>query len=340
MDFTFLGTSAGTPTKARNVTGLALQHGGPKSWYLVDCGEGTQHQLLHTRHSLQQLRAVFITHVHGDHTYGLPGLLASASMNGRTEPLAVIAPKQVRPFIETALETSESTLGYELKFVEVKAFDFSWEDEAVRVTTVPLSHRVPCFAYVFTEKNLEKKLLTDQLQADGIEPGPAWGQLQRGRDVVLEDGRAVRSQEYVAITRKPRRVIVAGDNDNPDLLRDACDDTQVLVHEATYTQEVSDRVGPAPQHSSAAQVARFAESIKLPNLILTHFSSRYQFVHKSAPLVDEIAEEARRFYTGELYLARDFAEFRLNKDMTLTQIVSRQLSKDPYQQDVVQDQEP
>lgn len=320
MDFTFLGTSAGTPTKARNVSGLALQHGGAKSWYLIDCGEGTQHQLLRTRHSLQQLRAIFITHVHGDHTYGLPGLLASASMAGRTEPLSIVAPKQIRAFIETAIEAADSTLGYELEFTEVKAFDFSWEDDAVRVTTVPLSHRVPCFAYVFTEKNLEKNLLTDRLEADGVEAGPAWGELQRGHDVVLEDGRAFRSQEYTAVTRQARRLIVAGDNDNPDLLRDACDGSQVLIHEATYTQEVSDRVGPAPQHSSAAQVAKFAESVGLPNLVLTHFSSRYQFVHKSAPLIEEIAAEAGQFYSGNLHLAQDFAEYRLNKDMTLTKL--------------------
>ena len=109
MKFTFLGTSAGTPTKSRNVTALALEYGEARSWYLFDCGEGTQHQLLHTRHSLVKLRAIFITHVHGDHTFGLPGLLASASMSGRTEPLAIIAPAPVQTFIESAINTSDSS---------------------------------------------------------------------------------------------------------------------------------------------------------------------------------------------------------------------------------------
>ena len=100
-------------------------------------------------------------------------------------------------------------------------------------------------------------------------------------------------------------------------MRDTCVDAQLLIHEATYTQAVSDQVGPDPQHSSAAQVARFAQSVELPNLILTHFSSRYQFTHKNAPLIDEIEQEARQFYEGNLQRARDFAEFELRKDFSL-----------------------
>lgn len=317
MKFTFLGTSAGTPTKVRNVTALALEYGEVKSWYLFDCGEGTQHQLLRTRHSPVKLRAIFITHVHGDHTYGLPGLLASASMAGRTEPLAVIAPAPIKVFIETAISATQSNLGYTLQFIDVTEKDFLWEDDAVRVTNAALSHRVPCFAYIVTEKRLEKTLLTDKLRADGIEAGPIWGQIHKGEDVVLEDGRIIHSANYTAVNRKPRKIIVGGDNDNPELLRDACADAQVLIHEATYTQAVSEQVGPAPQHSSAGQVARFAQSVGLPHLVLTHFSSRYQLNHKNAPLIDEIAEEARQFYDGNLQLARDFAEYELRKDLTL-----------------------
>lgn len=317
MDFTFLGTSAGTPTRARNVTALALHHGGPRSWYLIDCGEGTQHQLLRTRYSLHQLRAIFITHIHGDHCFGLPGLLASASMNGRTDPLPIIAPASIRPFIEAALGNTDSALTFEIEFIETGAADFSWADGYVHVSTVALSHRVPCTAFVFTETNLEKKLLTDKLEQAGIEAGPVWGLLQQGEDVTLADGRKLHSTDYTVVPRPARKVIVGGDNDTPELLRDACDGVQLLIHEATYTQEVSDRVGPAPQHSSAAQVARFAEAAALPNLILTHFSSRYQFASSNAPLIDEIAHEANQFYQGNLFLARDFAEYRLHRDLSL-----------------------
>src|SRR5690606_12103122 len=115
------------------------------------------------------------------------------------------------------------------------------------------SHRVPCHAFVFTEKNLERTLLTDKLRAEGITPGPVWGELQRGRDVLHTDGRHLHSDDYVTITRRPRRIIVAGDNDPPQLLQSACAGAQVLIHEAPYTQKVADHLGLVPQHSSAAR---------------------------------------------------------------------------------------
>lgn len=317
MKFTFLGTSAGTPTKARNVTALALEYGEGRSWYLFDCGEATQHQLLHTRLSLVKLRAVFITHVHGDHTFGLPGLIASASMAGRTEPLAIIGPAPVKLFIETALASTDSNVNYELQFIDVSTTGFYWDDGAVRISATALSHRVPCFGYLVEERRIEKSLLVDKLVADGVPPSKAWGQLHKGEDVTLEDGRHFYSKDYTQLKRRPRKAIIGGDNDKPELLHQVCSEAHLLIHEATYTQAVSDYVGPAPQHSSAEQVARFAQAVGLPNLILTHFSARYQFSHDTAPLIAEIAEEARKFYSGNLHLAKDFAEFELRKDFTL-----------------------
>ena len=160
------------------------------------------------------------------------------------------------------------------------------------MSAVALSHRVPCRAYVFTETRLERQLLQDKLRKDGIEPGPGWGELQKGNNVLLEDGRLLRSDDYTQIPRTARRLIVAGDKDTPALLAEACEGTHVLIHEATYTQDVADRVGPWPQHSSAEQVAKFAQQAQLPNLVLTHFSSRYQSGPGGTPHINQLAAEA------------------------------------------------
>ncbi|KPQ27083.1 MAG: ribonuclease Z [Marinobacter excellens HL-55] len=317
MEFTFLGTSAGTPTRSRNVTGLALCCSGPKPWYLIDCGEGTQHQLMRTRYSVMQLRAIFITHIHGDHIFGLPGLLTSASMLGRNEPLDIIAPVQVRRFVSAVIENSDSSLSFPINFIDSEVPNFHWQDDQIAVTNVALSHRVPCRAYVFTERNLERQLKQEKLVADGIEPGPDWGDLQKGKDVMLDNGRLLRSDDYTHIPRTARKIIVGGDNDTPALLKDACAGTHVLIHEATYTQDIADRVGPWPQHSSAQQVAKFAQSAELPNLVLTHFSSRYQSAPGGTPHINQLAAEALQHYKGHLFLAKDFDTYRLEKDLQL-----------------------
>jgi len=306
MEFQFLGTSAGTPTRARNVTGLALRAPGARTWVLVDCGEGTQHRILRTSYSLMSLGAVFITHIHGDHCYGLPGLLASAGMLNRTAPLLVVGPPSVRRFVNAVRETTELTLPYAIEFIDVEgAMDIdALPDLAVRTTE--LSHRVPTFAYSFTEKQIERRLDIDKLRQDGIPSGPGWGQLQAGQDIVLADGTPVRSADYVQQPRRPRKIVVGGDNDTPSLLADEASGADVLVHEATYTEAVLEKVGPAPMHSSAKMVADMARAVRLPNLVLTHFSPRY---HE----LGEIEQEARAAYDGNLFLARDLERYALDR---------------------------
>lgn len=317
MELIFLGTSAGVPTRQRNVTGLALQHGRERGWYLIDCGEASQHRLLRTRLSLARLQAVFITHVHADHCLGLPGLLASASMEGRKTPLTIAAPLAIHQFVETALQATDSELGFELQWLDSEQPGFHWQDKALAVTTVALSHRVSCRAFVFQERGIERSLLVERLKADGVPAGPLWGRLQKGEDVALEDGRLLFADDYSPVLRSPRRLVVAGDNDCPELLADACRDAHLLIHEATYTRDVAARVGPAPGHSCAGAVAAFAESVGLANLILTHFSSRYQLHPGAGRSIGEIALEAAGEYRGGLWLAQDLDRYQLDKDFRL-----------------------
>lgn len=311
MELQFLGTSSGTPTKSRNVSGLALKKADAKAWILVDCGEATQHRILHTSLSLCRLQAICITHLHGDHCYGLPGVLASAAMAGRTEALTIIGPAGLQAWLSVTLQVTHVTLPYSLRFIDVTTLTEAISFDDVKVSAQPLSHRVPCFAYEFMESGLPRKLDKDKLLAADIASGPVWGQLHRGETVTLADGRIASADDYLLAARAPRKVIIAGDNDNPALLAKSVPSAQLLVHEATFTQHIAEQIGSGPRHSSARTIAEFAQQAGLSNLILTHFSPRYK--DGGAGLtINDLEQEARAHYQGTLFLARDLDVYHLD----------------------------
>ncbi|MDM7482080.1 MAG: ribonuclease Z [Halomonas sp.] len=316
MNLLFLGTSAGVPTKTRNVSGVALRESKGKGWYLIDCGEGTQHQVLHTKLSFHSLKAILITHVHGDHCYGLPGILASAAMGGRTAPLTLVAPKGIQTWLEATCAVTQLCLPFALEFICADDLP-SIEFENIAVETCALSHRVPCYAYTFTERNVEAALNVDKLDRHGIPRGPLWGQLKQGREIAFE-GKPLRSQDYLLFKHAPRKVVIAGDNDQPELLAQACAGAQVLVHEATYTEAMAEKAGEVG-HSYGRQVAAFAEQVGLPHLVLTHFSPRYPLISHSVPSIEDIQREAQSVYSGALFLAQDFSEYHLDKAGRVTE---------------------
>lgn len=320
MEIQFLGTSAGTPTRSRNMTACAIRTRGARHWALVDCAEGTQYRLQRTNLSPMSLRAIFITHLHGDHCYGLPGLLATAGMLGRTEPMTIVGPAPLRGMIEAIMDATQLALPYPLTWMTPADLPGAAVLPDLKVAATPLSHRIATHAYSFTEARVERKLDIDKLKLGGIGSGPAWGELQQGRDVLLPDGGRLVAEDFLLPPRRSRKIIIAGDNDRPELLAHEAENADLLVHEATFTEEILRKVGPGPQHSSAAMVARFAQQAGLPNLVLTHFSPRYQDRNKGLATgltLDDIEREASEHYTGTLVLARDLDRYELGKDGTV-----------------------
>jgi len=310
VELLFLGTSSGTPTHHRNVSALAVLESEGRGWHLVDCGEGTQHRLLRTPLSLHELRAIHITHVHGDHCFGLPGLLASAALQGRQRPLDLVLPPQLGEWLLASLRVSHSHLGYELRL-------HASEDESPRllgqlqVRSVPLTHRVPCWGYRFEEHFPSPRLDVERLRQEGIAAGESWGQLARGQDVIFA-GRHLRAADYRLPGRPPRCLVVAGDNGDPARLAEACQGASALVHEATYLQALAD-ARPELGHSGARAVAEFAERSGLPNLVLSHFSPRYGPPGSPGENLDDLRAEAAAVYSGQLLLAEDLLHLRLDR---------------------------
>ncbi|WP_281556044.1 ribonuclease Z [Thalassomonas sp. RHCl1] len=319
MELLFLGTSSGTPTKARNVSATAIKAPNAKHWCLVDCGEGTQHQILRTKLSLNTLQAIFITHVHGDHCYGLPGLLASAAMAGRTETLYLVGPAEIEGFVSAVCTLTELYLPYEVVFIDSGKLNEHRPELELSVTAIKLSHRVPSHAFSFSYQSDERKLDIEKLKGANIKPGPHWGELQNGKDIML-DGELILADDYLLPKAKAQKIIICGDNDMPDLLADEINSADVLVHEATYTYDIAQKVGPGPMHSSAKIVAEFAGKHQVDNLVLTHFSARYQNDTSSSPSILDVELEAREYYEGNLMLASDFDHYRLDKNGLLNKL--------------------
>ncbi|MDP0589543.1 MAG: ribonuclease Z [Candidatus Endonucleobacter bathymodioli] len=315
MRLTFLGTSAGMPTIERNVTALALAMDDSRYWYLVDCGEGTQHQLLHCRYTLSHLQAIFITHVHGDHIFGLPGLVTSASMQGRTAPLTIYGPEGVESFVRHSLMLTDThELSFPLTFTRSDFPNFAYQNRELSITSHSLSHCVPSYGYRFSENIIPHHLNAIKMEALGVPRGPLWGKLQKGNIVQLDNGHTVLPEQVLAKTPKKRVVIVGGDNDRPELLESILPEADLLIHEATFTDEVFQQVGPRWKHSTAKNVAQVAAKVNLPNLILTHFSGRYRISAQSEEQnINAIRQEAQKFYSGRVELAEDFAIWQLNR---------------------------
>ncbi|SDZ61675.1 ribonuclease Z [Variovorax sp. YR266] len=307
MKLTFLGTSSGTPTRHRNVSGLAVQTGLNADWFLIDCGEGTQHRVLQTPLSLNDLVAICITHVHGDHCYGLPGLLASAGMGKRTKPLKLIAPLPVWEWFEATRALTDLHLPYEVEHVDLEDQPLVYEAPGVRIDRHVLRHRVPSHAYRVQVETRRSRLKADALRAIGLPPGPAWRALQTGEDVPF-NGEVLRSADYADTQVDTATAVLGGDNAEPALLRDACKGAQLLVHEATFTQDALDKVGPGPMHSSARLLAEFAQTVEVPNLILTHFSAR----HQNEEGMTALMAEAQAHYSGNAFLANDLDVYELD----------------------------
>ncbi|MGP3593228.1 ribonuclease BN [Vagococcus sp. WN89Y] len=305
MELIFLGTSAGVPTRTRNVTAmlLNLQHPTRAGLWLFDCGEGTQHQLQHTAFHPGKLDKIFITHLHGDHLFGLPGLLCSRSMAGNVQPLHIYGPAGIREFVQTALRLSGSWTDYPLTIEEVTP-GLVVDDGLRKVTAWPLAHPVECYGYRIEEHDKPGALDAAALQAAGVQPGPLFQRLKAGETVTLADGRVINGADYLAAAQPGKKLAIFGDTSPcPEALALA-HGVDVMVHEATLEAAMEEKAN-SRGHSSTRQAAQLAADAGAGKLIITHISSRYDAQSSQALLA-----ECRATFS-QTQLAEDFLVVRI-----------------------------
>jgi len=271
----FLGTGAGRPTLRRNVTSVALlfPQAGNRFW-LFDAGEGTQQQLLRAKLKLSKLDRIFVTHMHGDHVFGLPGLLTTRSYDDGASKLTLYGPPGLRAFVEGALRHSQAHLSYELDVVEIEAGPVLSGDGDPSVAAGELRHRTRCFGYRIEEPARPGTLLLPRLAELGLRPGPLYGKLKRGEDVAGPDGTIIRAADVVGPPVRGRVVAVLGDTSPCEEAVRLAQDANLLVHEATFAAGMEEKAS-AYGHSTIVQAARAAAEARARKLIVTHFSGRY-----------------------------------------------------------------
>lgn len=303
MELHFLGTGSGLPSKQRNVSSLAIRflHRKSTQW-LFDCGEATQHQLLYSPISLVKIDKIFITHMHGDHIFGLPGLLCSRAAQGATTPLTIYGPKEIKPFIEATLSLSKSYVSYEITYVATTE-GVLFSDDTLTVSAHLLDHVIPSYAYKIIEKDRPGTLDHEKLRKEGIEPGPIYKQLKNGEVVTLPDGRTLHGKDYVGAPKKGRVIVIAGDTRPLDELVSFADSADVLIHEGTFLSALENEANEYG-HSTVASAAMIAKRANVKKLIITHISSRY------ANNEDVLLKEAKEHFPNSI-IAKDMMVVRL-----------------------------
>ncbi|WP_456274137.1 ribonuclease Z [Bacillus sp. AK031] len=301
MDLLFLGTGAGVPAKSRNVTSIALKLLEERgAVWLFDCGEATQHQILHTTLKPRKIEKIFITHLHGDHIFGLPGLLGSRSFQGGETKLTVYGPPGIKEFIEVSLSISGTHLLYPLDIVEIED-GLIFEDDQFSVEARLLDHALPTFGYRIMEKDKPGVLHAEKLKESGVKPGPLFKRLKEGETVTLEDGRIINGADYLGQPVKGRIVAVLGDTRPVEAAQVLAENADALIHEATFSKD-QEEMAHNYFHSTTKQAAETAFNAKVKKLYLTHISSR--FTEAEWPILEQ---EAREVFP-ESYIARDFFE--------------------------------
>jgi ribonuclease Z len=288
------------------VSAVALRLPQRAELWLFDCGEGTQHQFLRSDLRVSQLSRIFVTHMHGDHVFGLPGLLASLGLAGTCSGIDLYGPDPLRDYLEGVLRTSSTRIGYPLRSHRVKEAARTGalllDDDDLTVRCTPLTHRVPAYAYRVDQKPRAGRFDVDKARDLGIPPGPIYAELKAGRTVTLEDGRIINGASLCGPERPGCSVVYCTDTVFCEAAVELAAGADLLIHESTFAHAEAEMAFQR-QHSTSTMAAQTALAAGAKQLVLTHLSPRYMPGNPVTP--DDLLEEARAIFPNTL-IAKDF----------------------------------
>lgn len=297
---TILGCGAATPTNKRNPSAQLLNVA--ERFFLIDCGEGTQIQLRKYKLSFRKINHILISHLHGDHYFGLIGLLQSFHLLGRKKKLIIFGPALLKDVIDLQNRVSETYLSYEIEFIALnpKKSQVIFEDEKVSIESFPLDHRIDCTGFVFKEKYLNRNIIKEKLAQKRISIAQIH-KLKQGFDALDEDGKIISNQELTTEAPKPRTYAHCSDTRYNENIIKYIQNVDLLYHESTFLEDMKARASKT-MHSTAFEAATIALKANAKKLLIGHFSARYpneqNFLEEARPVFENtlLASEGKVFY--------------------------------------------
>ncbi len=294
------------PTRSRNVSSVALRLPQRAEFWLFDCGEGTQHQILRSDLKVSQLARIFVTHMHGDHIFGLMGLLASCGLAGNVQRVDIYGPPDLDEYLKACRRYSQTYFSYPIKVHTVRP-GVVFEDEQFTVSCELLKHRVPAYGYRVTEKDRPGHFDVERAAALGIPSGPLYGRLKRGETITLPDGQRVNGAALCGPTELGRKLVYCTDTVFCENAITLATDADVLIHEATFAHQEAE-LAYQRLHSTSTMAAQVALAAQVRCLIMTHFSPRYAMGNEVD--VKDLLAEARSIFPNT-EVASDFWTYEI-----------------------------
>jgi len=296
----FLGTAASIPTLARALPSVVVKR--KNEVLMFDCGEGVQRQMIRASVGFHRKMKVFITHMHGDHVLGLPGLLQTMSLLDRQQKLDVYGPVGIKAFIDAIRDTVQFVLTFPIEIHEIKEESVICEEKEYEVKAARTDHVVPNLAYALIEKSRPGRFNPRKAESLGVPEGPLWSRLQSGEKVKTPTGHVVKPEQVVGPPRPGRKIVYSGDTRPIDSLVRLAEDAHLLIHETTFDDELLDKA-VEDGHSTPSQAAKTAKKAKVKRLVLTHLSSRYKNTQS-------LLEQAKKIFSN-VDVAEDFMEIEV-----------------------------